>query len=94
MKKFDKNHQTKKLKKVLCEICSCKDKETLHWHHIIPRTDPNCTDDWKNVIIVCSNCHNKIHANKIKIIGIYDSTNLPYKRIVVFEENGKKNIDI
>jgi 5-methylcytosine-specific restriction endonuclease McrA len=94
MNKFDKNRQARKPKKVSCEICECQVKATLHWHHIIPRTDPKCTDDWKNVVVVCSNCHNKIHADIIKIFGIYDSTKLPYKRTVVFEENGKKNIDI
>jgi hypothetical protein len=81
-----------KPKKIKCEICAESSKSVLHYHHIIPQTDPGCTDDWINVCIVCSNCHNKIHADEIKVIGIFPSTQLPYKRTLVYEKNGICNV--
>jgi hypothetical protein len=82
-------YQARKPKKKICEICGENNISTLHEHHIIPRTDERCTDDWHNVVIVCANCHNKIHSNQIEIIGIYPSTKLPYKRSVIFSIFGK-----
>lgn len=81
----------KKLEKIICEICSESDKSTLHKHHIIPRTDPNCTDHPFNLAVICSNCHNKVHAEVIKIIGIYPSTKLPYHRTLIYETIGNGN---
>jgi hypothetical protein len=80
------------VKKINCEICSENNRAVLHRHHIIPRTDPLCTDEWDNVCVICSNCHNKTHAGQINIIGVFSSTKLPYKRTLVFEENGKCNV--
>lgn len=84
----------KRLVPTICEICGENEKSALHKHHIIPRTDPLSTNDDNNLAIICASCHNKVHANIIKIIGIYPSTKLPYKRILVYEINGKKNIDL
>jgi hypothetical protein len=81
-----------KPKKVSCEICAEENKAVLHHHHIIPRTDPRCTNDWLNVCVICSNCHNKVHANQIKIVGVFPSTQLPYKRTLVYEINGVSNV--
>lgn len=86
-----KNGKTKP-KKSVCEICGESNKSTLHYHHIIERTEPECTDDWGNVCIICANCHNRVHAEEIKIIGIYPSTKLPYKRTLIFEKNGVSNV--
>lgn len=83
---------SKKPKKIECEICGENNLATLHEHHIIPRTDNSCNDDWLNVCIVCSNCHNKIHSEQIRIIGIYPSTKQPYNRSVICEENGESNL--
>jgi hypothetical protein len=80
------------VQKINCEICGEDNKSVLHRHHIVERTDPNCTNEWGNICVICSNCHNRVHANQIKIIGIFPSTKLPYKRTLVFEENGKPNI--
>lgn len=87
-----KHENAKKPKKVSCEICGETCKAVLHHHHIIPRTDPKCTDDWVNVCVICSNCHNKVHADEIKIIGVFPATKLPYKRILVHEINGISNV--
>jgi hypothetical protein len=87
-----KGNGTKKPQKFFCEVCNEQNKSTLQYHHIIPRTDNECKDDWTNVCIICANCHNKVHEGRIKIIGILPSTHLPYKRIVVYEENGISNV--
>lgn len=83
---------SKKLKKIECEICGCKDIETLHKHHIIERTKIDTDNHPMNLAIICSCCHNKVHAGTIEIIGIYPSTKLPYRRILVFKINGKTNV--
>lgn len=80
-----------KPKKINCEICKEPNKAVLHYHHIVERTDPNCTDDWGNVCIICANCHNKVHNGQIKIIGIYPSTQQPYDRTLIFENQGVSN---
>lgn len=82
----------KKLEKIECEICGNKDKEVLHKHHIIERTELDTSNDFLNLVVVCSNCHNKIHFGKIEIIGIFPSTKLPYGRTVVYKIDGKSNI--
>lgn len=86
-------HKKEKLVPTVCEICGETNTATLHKHHIVERTNPNTTNHEMNLSIICANCHNKVHADppQIKIIGIFPSTKLPYKRTLVFEENGKSN---
>ena len=83
-----------KLVPSVCEICEENNKAVLHKHHIVERKDPNTSNHEMNLCIICSNCHNKIHATppQIRIIGIFPSTKLPYKRTLVFEENGESNV--
>jgi hypothetical protein len=81
-----------KLKYIVCEICGENNISTLHKHHIVPRTDVNSDNSWGNLAVLCSNCHNKIHHGTLKIIGVYPSTKLPYKRTVIFEDNGISNV--
>jgi hypothetical protein len=35
-----------------------------------------------------------VHCGRLKIIGAYPSTKLPNKRTLVYELDGKKNVDI
>lgn len=77
-----------------CEINECGETLNLHKHHIIERTEVNTTNDPFNLAILCPSCHSKVHSGHLKIIGIYPSTKLPNKRILVYELNGIKNIDI
>lgn len=88
----------KKLEKIQCEICGEKDKNTLHFHHINERTELNTTNHEYNLLVVCSNCHNKIchkseaqSSGSIVIIGIFPSTQMPYGRTVIYEKNGVSN---
>jgi len=84
-----------KLIKSKCEIESCNvtDPALLHLHHIIERTEINTTNHDFNLAILCANCHALTHTGKLKIIGVYPSTKLPNKRTLIYELNGKKNID-
>jgi len=87
----------KKLKKIVCEIdgCSVSDPAMLHKHHIIGRTEIGTSNHNFNTAILCSNHHYLLHnTNRLKIIGLYPSTQLPYARTLVYELDGKKNIDI
>jgi hypothetical protein len=83
-----------KLIKNKCEIEGCNEVDNLHLHHIIERTDLNTNNDPFNLVILCPNHHNYCHSKKLKIIGIFPSTKKPNNRIVVYELDGKKNIDI
>jgi hypothetical protein len=84
-----------KLIKNKCEIetCNITDPNLLHLHHIIERTEVNTNNHDYNLAILCANCHALTHSNKLKIIGVYPSTKLPNKRILVYELDGKRNIE-
>lgn len=85
-----------KLIKNKCEIESCHidDPNLLEFHHIIERTKINTTNNNFNLAILCGNCHALTHSERLKIIGVYPSTKLPNKRTLIYELDGKKNIDI
>lgn len=85
-----------KLVKAKCEIetCGVTDPHLLHLHHIIERTEINTTNHDFNLAILCANCHALTHSGKLKIIGVYPATKLPNKRVLVYELNGVKNVDI
>jgi Predicted restriction endonuclease len=84
-----------KLVKDKCEIESCNvtDSNLLHLHHIIERTEINTNNSNFNLAILCANCHALTHSGRLKIIGVYPSTKLPNKRVLIYELDGKKNID-
>ncbi len=68
--------------------------EALHFHHIIDRCLINTTNNSANLAILCANHHELVHSGKLKIIGVYPSTNPPNGRTLVYELDGIKNIDI
>lgn len=84
-----------KLIKNKCEIESCTitDKNLLQLHHIIERTEINTTNHNFNLAILCANCHNYVHSGRLKIIGVYPSTQLPNNRTLIYELDGKRNIE-
>jgi hypothetical protein len=84
-----------KLIKNKCEIESCTvtDPNLLELHHIIPRTDPNTTNNINNLAILCCLHHAMIDCNRLKIIGIYPSTQPPNGRTLIYELDGKRNIE-
>ena len=76
-----------------CEIEGCDVTSCLHLHHIIERTEENTNNNSYNLCILCPNHHNFVHSGLLKIIGIFPSTKKPNNRTVVYELNGKKNIN-
>lgn len=84
-----------KLIKNKCEIDSCNitDSNILHLHHIIERTELKTSNDNLNLCILCPNHHSYVHSGRLKIIGIFPSTKLPNKRTVIYELDGKRNIE-
>ena len=85
-----------KLIKNKCEIESCEvvAQEALHFHHIIERTQINTTNHPFNIAILCAVHHEFVHSGRLKIVGVFPSTKLPNNRTLVYELDGKKNIDI
>lgn len=65
---------TSDAKKRCCEICGFSNRKALHLHHIIPRTDPRCTDFPANLACICANCHNLVHSLEIIIEGRFQTT--------------------
>ena len=84
-----------KLIKDKCEVESCDvtAEEALHFHHIIERTEVNTTNHIFNIAILCAVHHELTHSGKLKIIGVYPSTKLPNKRTLVYELDGKRNVE-
>ena len=78
--------------KILCEVCGEKETCTLELHHIIPKSDPRCTNHPYNLAVICSSCHSKHHHGNLNILGVLPST-APGGRTLVYEENGVRNID-
>ncbi len=77
-----------------CEIEDCFETENLHLHHIIEKTEVNTSNSKWNLSILCPNHHAKTHSKQLKIIGIFPSTQLPNARTLIYELNGKRNLDI
>ena len=77
------------LHKEICEICG--GNKSLHYHHITPRTDLRCTNEWGNICVVCANCHSEIHDGVIEIIGPYPAST-PSGRILVYKRDGVSNV--
>lgn len=76
-----------------CEIENCNETLNLHLHHIIERTEENTNNNTLNLAILCPNHHSYVHNNTLKIIGVFPSTKLPNKRTLIYELNGKRNIE-
>jgi hypothetical protein len=81
-----------KLEKINCEICGENNKEVLHFHHIIYRSDVNSNNRPENLAILCSNCHNLLHFNRIKIVGVWPSTK-SQGRLLVYIKDGICNVE-
>lgn len=84
-----------KLIKNKCEIESCgvDDVNALHFHHIIERTQVNTTNHPFNIAILCAVHHELVHSGRLKIIGVYPSTLPPNGRTLIYELDGKRNIE-
>ena len=86
----------KKLHKVYCEIedCNVTDPDALHHHHIIGRKELGTSNNPFNLATLCAVHHELAHSGRLRIIGVYPSTQPPAGRTLVYELDGKKNIDL
>lgn len=91
-----KNLKMQQLHKEFCEIegCNINDSTVLDYHHIVERTEIGTSNHPMNLCILCSNHHRMIHAGRLKIIGVFLGTRPPTGRILVYEIDGKKNVDV
>jgi hypothetical protein len=83
-----------KLVKNKCEIECCNEVLNLEFHHIIPRTDPLCTNKPENIAILCPVHHALTHSGQLILLGVFPATKPPNNRILVYSLYGNKNIDI
>lgn len=65
--------QIAKLFEKKCYLCGTENYEILDAHRIIPGSDGG-KYNWFNMLVICSNCHRKVHAGQIKIDRKYLST--------------------
>lgn len=79
------------LNKEICEICGFDVKATLHIHHIIEQHEIGTNNSDENCVVLCANCHNDHHHGTINVLAVLKSTN---GRVVIYEKDGIKNIDI
>lgn len=42
-----------------CARPKCDNSLSLDVHHIIPRSEPDSSNKWNNLILLCKNCHDK-----------------------------------
>jgi hypothetical protein len=75
MKKPFISKQSFKHRKKECQICGEKRYNLLDVHRWKTPGKDGGKYTVNNCICVCSNCHRLIHNNKIKIIGIFNSSN-------------------
>lgn len=57
-----------------CEVCGAEGKEDggtdLETHHIVPQAaDSSLITERSNLVVLCKECHNNVHSNKLLIKG-------------------------
>lgn len=57
-----------------CHLCSESDYHVLDAHRIIPGREGGKYYN-ENIVILCSNCHRRVEAGEIQILGRYKSSN-------------------
>jgi hypothetical protein len=57
-----------------CFFCPVEDYACLHCHRILPEEHGGIYTDF-NTLVVCANCHEKIHDGQIIIDRKYTATN-------------------
>jgi len=70
-----------------CKLCGEPNYHLLDVHRIVPG-EVGGKYSYHNVIVLCSNCHRKVHSGEIRILGWVDSTIGPM--LHYFDEQGKE----
>ena len=76
-----------------CEVCEKEIVNDLEVHHIKPRADAvekrnddgTHQNDLRNLIVVCSECHDDVHNEKIAIGSVVQTSEGPRRTIVKSE---------
>ena len=84
---INKKNFKKYIKK--CFFCNEDNSSLLDIHRIFEGKDGG-TYDTINVLVVCSNCHRKIHANQMKVIKKHKAYNSKCNFIVECLINGEE----
>jgi 5-methylcytosine-specific restriction endonuclease McrA len=81
--------QIKKLHDKECFFCGEKEYDLLDGHRIIEGQDGG-TYNWWNILTLCSNCHRRVHAGIIKILGKYKCMGGNKLSVIHYIENGEE----
>ena len=68
-----------------CYFCEENDYSLLDVHRIVPGSEGGKYVE-HNTIVLCANCHRKVHSNKIEIIGRHFSTT--GRHVIHYREEG------
>lgn len=79
--------QIKKLCDKECYFCGEKEYTLLDAHRIKEGSQGG-KYEWWNILVLCSNCHRRIHSELIKILGKYKCSNGTY--VIHYIEDGKE----
>ena len=72
-----------------CEVCGCEIVNALEVHHIRPRVDAggkthfddgSRRDDVRNLIVVCSKCHDDSHSGHLEIGALVQTSDGPMRQ--------------
>jgi len=56
-----------------CQICGASDYVVLNVHRIVPKQKGG-TYRKMNTVVICANCHAKVHAGSLEIYGWFSSS--------------------
>jgi len=93
MNKFKESFKSKKTFKQKigkCQICKEKEYSLLDTHRYIITGKDGGKYSNNNCLCLCTTCHRLVHAEKIKIIGIFHST--MGKVLIYIDQNNKEII--
>lgn len=65
--KHRRKYNEPKLPKDKCEICGLAESGAIELHHIIPRTDPRCSNLNANLTPLCGSCPGRPYLNTWQI---------------------------
>lgn len=79
--KLKKSRYNSKVVMKQCHVC--KTRQNLHTHHIehqasFERSQRKKMNDSDNLMVLCTGCHEKVHANKIKITKIHTLSGIQF----------------
>jgi len=83
-----------------CEICKCSIHHMLEVHHIVQQSEANETgflqnslhkNNLRNLIVLCSKCHDDYHAGKLEIGSVKQTSNGELREVKMLEQPKKQS---